>query len=101
MSMTSQPMPLPDPTPGPMAGPMPGSMPGPMPRQPIRTPAVAARAFATSVRPTVRAVGERATRTPTDGARAATPLVAEALDAWYGASRAVKAVSVEFAPGEV
>ena len=72
------------------------------PRMPVRTGAASMRvATPVGTRPITRDNMERATRTPADGTRIPTPLAAEALTAWYGATRAVQGVSVEFAPGEV
>jgi phosphate transport system ATP-binding protein len=81
---------------------MPDPTPNPTPRLPMRTPPATARVMPTaSIRPAVRDLADRATRTPAEGTRIATPLVAEAVSAFYGATRAVKDVSVEFAPGAV
>jgi phosphate transport system ATP-binding protein len=86
----------------PVAMMLPDPVPETTPRPPMRTPAVAVRAVTpATVRPVRRGADERPLRTPADGTRIATPLVAEALSAWYGATLAVKAVSAEFAPGEV
>ena len=77
---------------------LPDPIPHAAPRPAVRTPV---RAMTATVRPTVRDEEDRPLRTPAEGTRIATPLVAEALTAWYGSTRAVKAVSVEFAPGDV
>ena len=82
--------------------PDPGPAPMPAPRVQVQVPAGrAAASAAVAVRPVVRNVVERAERTPAEGVRVATQLATEALTAYYGTSRAVREVSVEFAPGEV
>jgi len=78
-----------------------------LPRLPLR--AAAGRAardepsIARTVAPRVAEPMARTpeTRTPADGTRIATPLTAEAVSAFYGDTRAVRSVSVEFAPGQV
>ena len=88
----------------PLAEPMtlPDPMPETAPRASIRTPAVTVRTVTPATpRPAVRDVAERQARTPAEGTRIATPLVAESLTAWYAATQAVRGVTVEFAPGEV
>ena len=71
------------------------------PRVPVRTPAtLVRRAEAAGARAALRAV-DGTTRTPAEGVRTATQLTAEGVSAYYGSARAVRDVSVEFAPGEV